>query len=272
MRIDLHTHTSCSDGVLTPTELLGQAKEARLDVLGLTDHDTMAGLDEAEAEAERHGIRLIPGIELSVYAMEREVHILGYFIDRAYGPFQEFIEEQREARIRRIHRMLDKLRTIGVDIAPEDVIEEGKQGTTGRPHVARAMVRHGYIENEDAAFHGYIGRDQPGYVPRVKVSAAEGVRRLEEAGAVPVLAHPGLYGREGLIDHMIESGIRGIEAYHPDHSDAAARRYVQLAEEKGLLVTGGSDYHGKQRGRRFNLGYITIPESLLERLEAAARG
>ena len=270
MRIDLHTHTTCSDGILTPTELIQEAKEAGLDVIAVTDHDTTAGLDEASEVCERLGLRLIPGIELSVFAMDREVHVLGFFLDRASQALQSFLDEQREARVGRIYKMLEKLKAIGVDIPPDDVVVEGKKGTLGRPHVARALVKHGYIKEEDQAFHKYIGRDQPGYVPRVKVSAPEGIQKLREAGAVPVLAHPGLYGKVGVVEHMLEAGIQGIEAYHPDHTDAAAGRFVELAEEKGLVVTGGSDYHGRQRGRRFGLGGIAVPESVIPNLEAAA--
>ncbi|MCZ6602778.1 MAG: PHP domain-containing protein [Planctomycetota bacterium] len=270
MKIDLHTHTTCSDGIQTPTELMTEAKEVGLDIIAVTDHDTTAGLDEAAEAAEQLGLRLIPGIELSVYAMEREVHVLAFFLDRTSPALQEFLQEQKEARVARIYKMLEKLKSIGVDIPPEDVIVEGKKGTLGRPHVARALVKHGYIKEEDEAFRKYIGRDQPGHVPRVKVSPSEGIARMKEAGAIPVLAHPGLYGREGLVDLMIVSGVMGIEAYHPDHSEGVARRFANLAADKGLLVTGGSDYHGRPRGKRFGLGAVPVPESILGPLEAAA--
>ena len=271
MQIDLHTHTTASDGIQSPTDLIREAKEVGLDVIAVTDHDTTAGLDEAAEEAERQGVRLIPGIELSVFALGREVHVLGYFLDRSSSALQEFLGEQKTARVKRIYTMLEKLKAIGIDIPPEEVVEEGKAGTMGRPHVARALVRHGVIRDEEEAFRKYIGRDQPGYVPRVKVSAPEGIQKLRAAGGVPVLAHPALYGRDGIVSHMIEAGILGIEAYHPDHTASASRSYLGLARAKGLLVTGGSDYHGKPRGRRAGLGGLSVPDSVLEPLEAAAR-
>ena len=270
MRIDLHTHTVNSDGIQTPTELLEAAHELGVEVISVTDHDTTAGLDEAEEVAGRLGMRLLSGIELSVFAMGREVHVLGFLFDRHSDVLQEFLDEQKEARVGRIYKMLEKLKSIGVDIPPEDVVVEGKKGTMGRPHVARALVKHGYIQDEDEAFRKYIGRDQPGYVPRVKVSAPEGIRRLKEAGGVPVLAHPGLYQEEGLLEHMLDSGILGIECYHPDHKNTTAERYATLAREKGLVITGGSDWHGRDRNRRPGLGRVPIPDGLIEPLEAAA--
>lgn len=269
MRIDLHTHTSASDGLLSPTELVRQAKEVGLDVIAVTDHDTVEGLDEAEGEASRLGLRLIPGIELSVFGLGREIHLLGYFLDRTSVTLLDFLQEQKESRVRRIFTMLEKLKGMGVVIPPEEVIQVGKKGTMGRPHVARALVRHGHIQAEEHAFQKYIGQDQPAYVPRVKVSAPEGVRMVKEAGGVPVIAHPGLYAKDGVLEHMVEAGVVGIEAYHPDHTDAAAQRFEEQAKERGMLVTGGSDYHGRSRGRRFGLGATWVPESVLDPLEAA---
>ena len=272
MKVDLHTHTINSDGIQTPTELLEAAKEVGVDVIAVTDHDTTAGLDEAEEAAAQLGMRLIPGIELSVYGVGREVHVLGFFFDRTSDALQAFLGEQKDARVSRILRMLEQLKSVGVDIPPEDVIVEGKKGTMGRPHVARALVKHGYIKDEDEAFRKYIGRDQPGYVPRVKVTAPEGIQRLKEAGGVPVLAHPGLYERDGLMDHMLESGIMGIECYHPDHSTATAERYAAFAHDRGLVATGGSDWHGRSRNRRPGLGGVPMPDGLIEPLEGAAQG
>lgn len=269
MKIDLHTHTVHSDGFDTPEELMREAEALGIGVIAVTDHDTMAGLEDAEKEAAGRGIRFIPGIELSVYAEGREVHILGYFVDPEHPVLKGFVEEQRQSRVNRIYEMLEKLGSIGVHIPPEDVIVEGKKGTMGRPHVARALVKHGYIAEEDQAFRKYIGRDQPGYVPRKKAGAEEGIRRLRESGAIPVLAHPGLYARDGLIEKMIDAGVMGIEAYHPDHSGSNSRSYLRLAEERGLLVTGGSDHHGK-KSKYSALGTVSVPESVLEPLEAAA--
>ncbi len=271
MKIDRHTHTINSDGIQTPTELLEQAHAAGVEAIAVTDHDTTAGLEESEQVAERLGMRLVPGIELSVFGLGREVHVLGFFFDRHSSALQSFLEEQKEARVGRIYRMLEQLKSVGVDIPPEDVIVEGKKGTMGRPHVARALVKHGYIKEEDEAFRKYIGRDQPGYVPRVKVSAPEGIGKLKAAGGVSVLAHPGLYEQEGMLDHMLESGILGIECYHPDHRTRTAERYAGICQEKGLVRSGGSDWHGKARSRRPGLGEVPMPDDLLGPIEAASR-
>lgn len=269
MGADLHTHSTASDGVLAPAELVRRAHQVGLAALALTDHDTVEGLPEAEAEAGRLGVRLVPGVELSTDAIGREVHILGYYCRFDAEPLALLLEDMRAARRERLERIVARLNAAGVPVALERVRALAGGGSAGRPHVARALVEAGLAADVNDAFARFLGRGCPGYVPRKKLHPAEAVRAVVAAGGVAVLAHPGLMGDDGVIAELVASGLGGIEADYPAHTPEQAARYRRLAGALGLIPTGGSDYHGK--GEHWgDLGGVRVPVEVVDRLERAA--
>lgn len=271
MAADLHTHSTASDGVLAPAELMRRAHAAGLAAVALTDHDTVEGLTEAAAEARRLGLRLVPGVELSTDAIGREVHILGYYCRFEAEPFAVLLEEMRAARRERLERMVARLNAAGVPVALERVRALAGAGSAGRPHVARALVEAGHAADVHDAFARFLGRGRPGYVPRRKLHPADAVRAVVAAGGVAVLAHPGLVGDDGVIADLVAAGLGGIEADYPAHTPEQAARYRRLADDLGLIPTGGSDYHGK--GEHWgDLGDVRVPIEVVDRLERAAAG
>lgn len=269
MPADLHTHTTASDGTLSPAALVRRAHAAGITCLAVTDHDTFAGLPEAAAEAARAGMTLVPGVELSTDATGREVHVLGYFCRADGGPLVDLLAEMRVARARRVEEIVTRLRAAGVPVALEQVLAVAGEGAPGRAHVARALVGLGCAASVPEAFDRYLLPGRPGYVPRRKLHPADAVRRVVDAGGVAVLAHPGLIGDDGVLPELIWAGLRGIEALYPAHSPDQVRDYLALADDLGLIATGGSDFHGA--GERWgDLGSVTVPDAVAARLAEAA--
>ena len=236
---------------MSPSELVFQAKKRGLNLLALTDHDTMAGISQAQQKAEELGLELIPGIEISAEG-DQEVHVLGYFIGTGHSTLDSLLSRIQEDRISREEKYLSALSSMGMALSPDELaIPVGTMFS--RPLLAEAMVRKGYVSSIQEAFDSYIAAGRPGYVPKLVISAEEAAGTLRRAGAVPVLAHPGLIRmpeKELLskIDAWICAGLMGIEAYHPAHSRAEQKTWDSYARARGLLVTGGSDYHrGKDR-------------------------
>lgn len=272
MRIDLHTHTTASDGLLSPAALVQVVQAVQLDVFSITDHDTLDALAEAEGLARPLGIRLIPGIELSaMWRKTVELHILGYFLDPADAKLLAFLRERREARRTRLHVMLSRLRLLGMVVEAEEVLACAQDGNVGRPHLARVLVQRGYVGSTDEAFARYLGEGKPVYVPRPDVTIAEAIRVIHEAGGLASLAHPALHNRDEAIPDLIAAGMDAIEVYHVTHTPGQARHYRRLAERRGLLATGGSDFHGAVGGDYGPApGMPCLPEADFTRLQAAA--
>lgn len=269
MPADLHTHTTASDGTLAPAALVRCAHAAGVTSLAVTDHDTFAGLAEADAEARRLGLTFVPGVELSTDATGREVHVLGYFCRAGGGPLAELLGEMRAARWRRIEEIVSRLRSAGAPVSLERVAAIAGDGAAGRAHVARALVEAGCAGSVSEAFELYLLPGRPGYVPRRKLHPAEAVRCVVEAGGVAVLAHPGLIGGDEIIPELVAAGLRGIEAYYPAHDPGQVEAYLALADRLGLIATGGSDFHGA--GERWgDLGSVTVPDDVVGRLAEAA--
>jgi predicted metal-dependent phosphoesterase TrpH len=269
-RIDLHTHTSASDGHLGPTALIRAAQEARIGVLGVTDHDTVDGLAEAEAQARADGIRLVPGIELSTYWRRVELHILGYFIDPQHPALVTFLTSTRSARVARLHAMVSRLFRLGLAVTADEALAETRDGNVGRPHLARVLLRRGYVTSIDEAFDRYLGTDRPAYVPRPDVTVGEAIRVIHEAGGLAAWAHPGLHERDDALPELMAAGLDALEVYHPNHLPPKAARYRRLAVARGLLVTGGSDFHGAEGGgHAMTPGTPSLPAPEFHRLEAA---
>lgn len=269
--IDLHLHTTASDGTLTPPELVFQARAAGLSIISITDHDTTAGCDAARAAARDAALQLIPGIEISAVADGRDVHVLGYFIDARVASLQAFLDRQRADRIRRVTEMGDRLSALGcpIDVAP--VMANAARGrSVGRPQIAAALVDAGHVRTPDEAFERFLEFGGAAYVPRHGASPAEVVAIIHGAGGLASLAHPGITARDELIAPLAAAGLDALEAAHGDHDAATEARYRALAADLGLLVTGGSDFHGDTGHRASRLGTATLPPHDFEALARAA--
>jgi predicted metal-dependent phosphoesterase TrpH len=272
MRIDLHLHTVASDGLLAPSALVQAVRTANVEVFSVTDHDTVDGLDEVRGAATAAGLTFISGIELSAYWRAVEFHILGYFIDPADAGLRVFLEATRQARRVRLHAMLNRLHAMGMRVPADDVLARAQNGNVGRPHLARVLVERGFVGSADEAFDRYLGTDRPAYVPRPDVSVAEAIGVIRRAGGIASLAHPGLHNRDEAIPDLMAAGLAAIEVYHPKHAFGRARRYRRIAQQHGLLITGGSDFHGVAEGDHASIpGLPCLPEADYERLLAAAK-
>jgi 3',5'-nucleoside bisphosphate phosphatase len=270
--IDLHLHTTASDGVCRPSELVDMAWRAGIRTMSVTDHDTVAAVAEIAALTREIGMTFVPGIEITAVHDGRDVHVLGYFIDPESGPFAEFLQLQRADRVRRLGEMVDRLAELGKPINREKVLAKKEAGgSLGRPLVARALVKAGHAADMRQAFDELIGDGRPAFVPRVGSSPSDVVSIISQAGGVASLAHPGLLKRDDLIPALAEAGLPALEAFHSDHSPETTEHYLALAERYGLAVSGGSDYHGEPVRRKSAFGRIGLPIEHFERLSARAR-
>ena len=264
---DLHVHTHYSDGADSPQRVVELAKEAGLSAIAITDHDILDGYPEAAAAAQAAGLELIPGLEMSASEVGREVHMLGFFIDAGHAGFQQQLAEQRTRRMARIHEMIARLQQLGLAVTPEDVFSQAKhQGAIGRPHVAQALLKRGYVSTMREAFDRYIGNDGPAYVPGSPLGPEVAIRAIREAGGIPVLAHPIYLKDDAFIEQLVRDGLAGLEVYHSGHPPEAVQRYEQLADRLGLLKTGGSDYHGTSK-EGAPIGSMRVPYALVEALK-----
>lgn len=272
--VDLHAHTTASDGTLSPRELVSAAARRGVRVLAVTDHDSTDGLRDAFDEAAKHPpLTIVPGLEINCDApgaAGAEVHVLGYYVDHEAGWFQDFLREQRVERAARVHRIAARLAELGMPIDAAEVFAIVKEGSAGRPHVAQVMVQRGYVRSVREAFDRYLHANGPANVPRKRLTPAEAVRIIRRAHGVPVFAHPGLADRDALIPELVEAGLMGIEAIYAEHSAAQTAHYKDLCRAHGLVATGGSDYHGERSGRTNPLGHPPVPMSVWEELKAAA--
>ena len=278
--IDLHIHTTCSDGGLTPREVVDRAARAGLRAIAITDHDGVDGNAEAEDAGRELGVAVVPGVEISTRWDDLTIHLLGYGLRRITGEIRETLARLVRSREERNPRMVQKLREMGIDITMEEVLAEANGSLVGRPHFARVLVRKGVFRSVQEAFDRVLGRGRPAYVDKERLTPTEACAVIRRAGGIPVLAHPGLIEEERpgalppLLAHLLELGLGGIEAYYSRHTPGQTRRYRALARSRGLLVTGGSDFHrpgegGPEIGTGF--GDLRVPdacyEALAERLE-----
>lgn len=264
---DLHIHTDFSDSTFSPEEVARRANDKGLSAIAICDHDCIDGVGPCAKAGSSLDIEVIPGIELTVEKQDAEIHILGYFIDWKAEWFCERLKEMREARIGRIHKMVEKLNAAGIDVKAEDVFKLAGRGTVGRLHLAQAMLKTGKVRNFKDAFNKYIGFQKPCYISNARFSPREAMEAVMKAGGVPVLAHPGVMDKDEYIPELIECGLKGIEVYHTDHNAGAIKRYEELAKQYGLLVTGGSDCHGMGKGKPL-IGTVRVPYELVEKLKA----
>ena len=277
--VDLHLHTTFSDGTLSPTQLVRLCAQRGLNVIAITDHDSTEGISESiEAARETPGLSLIPGIELSTDIPGAEIHLLGYFVDHENPEFQRTLQQLRDGREDRARRMVEKLRALGVEISWDRVQELSGGGAIGRPHLAQAMVEKGYVKYPRDAFDEYLGRNGPAYVERAKLTPVEAVRLLGEHGALPVMAHPtyaaksqGMEGIEELRDtlsELKEAGLVGMEVHYGDYTAEQVESLARMAEELDLIPCGGSDYHASGNPGEPEPGSAGPPMETVTALEA----
>jgi len=260
--IDLHTHSTASDGRLSPTDLVGRALAAGVRVLGVTDHDTTGGIAEASAAAAIEGIELVPGIEITAVVEGTDVHILGYFVDVDSRPLGLFLDLQRRRRLERVREMLRRLAELGLALDADAVLAPGLSDRTkavGRPWIAAALVQAGYVSSKDEAFEKWLARGRPAFVPREGAAPADVIGSIHEAGGLASLAHPGLTERDDLIPAWVADGLDAIEAYHSDHDPTTTARYLALSAALRVLVSGGSDFHG-DADHGSEPGSVALPE------------
>jgi 3',5'-nucleoside bisphosphate phosphatase len=276
--IDLHAHTTASDGTLSPRELVRLAVRHGVRVLAITDHDSTGGIAEALAEAAEHPLlTIVPGLEINcdvagAGGRTTEIHVLGYFVRYEEPWFQEFLAEQRAERVARVTRIADRLAALGMPIDPDEVFALVREGSPGRPHVAQVMLNHGYVKSIREAFDRYLHANGPANVPRKRLTPVDAIRVIRRAGGVSVLAHPGVADRDDMIPELVDAGLGGIETYYSEHSPLETAAYLEMCRAHGLVATGGSDFHGLQSGRSNPPGTPAVPMSSWEALrDAAAR-
>jgi predicted metal-dependent phosphoesterase TrpH len=252
-RIDLHMHTTYSDGANTPLELIKKVKKRNINIISITDHDSINGIEEAITIGNDFGVEVIPGVEISTDVEDREVHLLGYFIDINNAELKKYLSFFRDERYQRALRMIKKLNNLGFDIAIDDVLKFTKGAAIGRPHIALAMLHKGIVDEYYTAFSKYLYDGGPAYERKIHVSPQSALKIISDAGGLSFIAHPG-HLKESVLMNLINSGVDGIEVIHPSHNDYQKKFYRGIVSQYCLLESGGSDYHGGKRNDDENLG------------------
>jgi len=258
-KVDLHSHTNYSDGFHSPEELVHKAKDAGIDILSITDHDSVNGIEEATKIGEKLGIEIIPGVEISSDLRGAEVHILGYFVDIDNKELEHYLTFFREERVRRAARIVEKLNNLGFEITLDDVLEKAKNSAVGRPHIAQAMLEKEIVNTYFAAFNKFIKNGGPAFERKVHLSPQSAFKIISDAGGLSFIAHPA-HMPENMIKELIDAGADGIEVIHPSHSRELTRFYRGIVNEYFLLESGGSDFHGGKREDDEKFGkFFTTP-------------
>ena len=270
--IDLHLHTTESDGALDPDALVARAASAGLVTISITDHDTTGGIARAAQAAAAHALRLVPGIEITAVEGSQDVHVLGYFLEPSHPDLVRFLEDQRRDRLRRVREMGARLRTLGVGVDEESLVDGARAAgrSIGRPALADALVAAGHARSRDDAFGRLLGRRCPAYVPRRGASCRAVIDVIHAAGGLAALAHPGVLDADDLIPALVDAGLDALEVWHSDHAPADVARYAALADRHHLARCGGSDFHGDGLHRASTLGAVQLPADEFERLERRA--
>ena len=270
--VDLHTHSTASDGTLPPERVVEAAKRCNLAAIALTDHDSIAGVAAARAAGDRLGIRIVAGCELSAFQDDHEVHLLALHLTRIEALERRLIE-LRSLRYERAQKIVEKLNALGVAVTFDEVLNQANGGAVGRPHVARAMIARGAVADFKDAFVRYLGSAGAAFVPKARLSVEDAIEIVHEAGGLAVWAHPAEGGRRDRLEPLVHAGLDGVEVKHPSHSAEDVKRLDALAEFFGLVVSGGSDWHGAPDGPR-RLGNMNVPAAWLDlqdrRLESSA--
>lgn len=239
----MHVHTTASDGSLTPSQVVARARAKGLGGVAITDHDTVEGIQEALEVAKDTGFIVLPGIELSTEKDGEEIHILGYGLDYHAPSLLKTLDFLKNQRLLRGEKMIHRLQKLGLDISFQEVMSLAGEGSLGRPHIAQTLVRKGYVKNTYEAFQRYLIKGAPGYVERFKLDPVDAIAQIRGLGGLAVVAHPALIKQPGMLEYLIDQGAHGVEVYHPDNGPEATAAYLALAKARGLMITGGSDFH-----------------------------
>ena len=276
MYIDLHIHTTESDGTLTPSQVVRYAKEKGLKAIAITDHDTIHGNEEAIKEGISEGVEVIPGVEISVDYSPGTMHMLGYFIITEDPILNEKLALLQDSRADRNPRIIEKLNKLGLSLTYDEVVQVSGGGQVGRPHMAQVLMKKGYTKSIKEAFDKYLGKGAPAYLDKFRLSAVEAITMITDAGGIPVLAHPfTLYCKssdelDALVEKLVNQGLQGLEVYYSEHDERKTSSYKLLAKRYNLAITGGSDFHGKNmKGIDLGTGRgkLKIPYTALENLK-----
>jgi len=268
--IDLHTHTTASDGRCSPAELVERAARAGVTVLAVADHDTVAGCAAAAEACAAAGLDFVNGTEITAVVEEKDVHVLGYFFDRESAALQSFLAEQRRRRVDRVHEIVRRLAQHGIALDVDAILGPGVADSSkaaGRPWIARAMVAAGFVANVSEAFEKWLTPGRPAFVPRIGASPEAVFARIHEAGGIASLAHPGPMRRDERIPGYADAGLDAIEAHHSDHDPADVERYLALAARLNLAVSGGSDFHADDEHGGGGPGSVSLPRERFEELK-----
>jgi predicted metal-dependent phosphoesterase TrpH len=264
--VDLHAHSTASDGSKPPRAVVAAARAVGLSAMALTDHDTMAGVNEAMEAGRTLGVRVVPGVELSAMEGDREVHVLGLHIEHV-NALEDTLTTLRDRRFIRAQLMVEKLNALGVPITFDAVLRQAGGGAIGRPHIARVLISEGWARDSRDAFDRYLGANKPAFVPKHRLTVAEAIDLIHAGGGLAVLAHPGSEGRRDAVERYAAMGLDGLEVKHPGHSSEDTSRLGALADYFGLVWSGGSDWHGASEGQR-TLGVMQVPGEWLDRQDA----
>jgi predicted metal-dependent phosphoesterase TrpH len=264
--VDLHAHSTASDGSRAPADVVAAARAAGLAAIALTDHDTMAGVSDAIRAGQTLGVRVVPGVELSAMEAEREVHVLGLHIEHAH-PIEDTLSTLRDRRVVRAQQMVQKLNELGVPITFDAVLAQAGSGAIGRPHLARVLISEGWARDSRDAFDRYLGAGKPAFVPKHRLTVGDAIDLIHTGGGLAILAHPGGEGRRDAVERYVRIGLDGLEVRHPGHNSEDISRLGALVDFFGLVPSGGSDWHGASEGPR-TLGVMRIPGEWLERQDA----
>jgi len=268
--IDLHMHTNCSDGVLAPAELLARVRQKDIAAFAVTDHDSLAGYRVLQELVQPGDPELISGVELSVDCEGEDLHMLGYLCDPDHPELNQRLAFFQQERNRRGLLMVEKLNQLGVELSFETVQQVAGDSAIGRPHVAEALLRKGLVENFDDVFRRYIGNGRPAYVKKARLTPGETIDLIHTAGGVAVMAHPGINGMYRFVDKLAPLGLDGVEVYHYAHDQEQVRQFKRLAKRYGLLLSGGSDFHGRDE-RECEIGAQPVPLEYLDQLKNRAQ-
>ena len=267
---DLHIHTHYSDSTLSPQEVVQEAIQNKLSCIAITDHDTVDGIAPTRQAAEAVGLEVISGVELSSEIHDKDVHLLGYCFNEQYSPLLEALGQFQKARVERIRQIIEKLKQLGTDnISLEEVCSLTKSMAVGRPHLATVLKEKKWVNDIPQAFEKYLGENGPAYVGKFKISPAEAVALIRQSGGVAVLAHPMFTNKDEIIPSLVKAGLGGIEVYYPNCSDAVIQYYEGLAKKHNLIMTGGSDGHGKAKSNTY-IGKRRVPYEIVEQLKERA--
>ncbi len=268
---DLHIHTYYSDGTSSPQEVAQEAVDAGLSCIAITDHDTVDGVLPTRQAAKDLGLEVISGVELSCEINNKDIHILGYCIDESHPALVDTLEKAQKGRLDRIKKMIAKLKELGVDnIEFTEVRNLARSNSVGRPHLALKLKEKGWVSDIPQAFDKYLAEGRPAHVPKYKQSPAEAIGLIRRAGGVAVLAHPMVNNRDELIRHFVDDGLQGLEVYYPNCPPVTTEYYAKLAKKYKLIMTGGSDAHGKAKSNTY-IGKARIPYELVDELKSLSK-